>query len=154
MSNARPRGGAHRAGNRPGARADTSTPARLPAQRPPWPSGLPLTPPEPAEVAAPPIDGPAPSPDRGPSEMSRRPFVRPPGEEIDFARVVRRHDLSRRAAQVARICLLLAGVCLVGYLLVPSPVLIAAIGVAALVSVGAGTLRWRLDGAAVPRLRR
>jgi hypothetical protein len=86
--------------------------------------------------------------------MARRPFVRPPGEQIDFARVVRRSDLSRRAARVAWTCLLLSGAFLVGYLLVPTPTLLVAVGVAALISVGAGALRTHLETAAVPRLPR
>jgi len=86
--------------------------------------------------------------------MARRPFVRPPGEEIDFARVVRRSDLSRRAARVSWTCLLLGGAFLVAYLLLPSPALLVAVVVAALTSVGAGALRTHLESAAVPRLPR
>ena len=139
---------------RPGT-ATTGRSGRLPVQRTPWPSGLPLTPPAPADVdpTEPPTGGAAAEHD-GPSEMSRRPFVRPPVEDIDFARVVRRSDLSRRAAQLSWACLVLSGACLVGYLLVPSPVVLVLVALAALVSVGAGAVRSHLEGAAVPRLPR
>ena len=128
---------------------------RLPVQRQPSSSGLPLTPPEDAEVG--PVEQPhgAGAPQERPtSEMARRPFVRPPGEQIDFARVVRRSDLSRRAVRVSWTCLLLSGACLVGYLLMPTPALLVAVVAAALVSVGAGALRTHLESAAVPRLPR
>ena len=105
-------------------------------------------------ASATPDEGGGASAGRGPSEMAQRPFVRPPAEEIDFVRVVRRSDLSRRAAHVARTALLLAGAGLVAYLLLPVAVVLVVTGVAAITSVVAGVVRWHLDGAAVPRLRR
>ena len=165
MSNARPPG-AHGAGGAPTASAATRASTRLPLQRPPLPTDLrsdlppdmtwdlPLRPLGPAEVAVPPAGGADPAQGPGLSEMSRRPFVRPATDDIDFVRVVRRGDLSRRAALVARLGLLLAGACLVAYLLVPLAALLVVIGVAATTSVAAGTLHRHLDGAAVPRLRR
>ena len=136
----------------------TGRSGRLPAQRTPWPSGLPLTPLTPrtsvdVDATEPPSGEDAPG-NGGASEMSRRPFVRPPADEIDFARVVRRSDLSRRAAQLSWACLVLSGACLVGYLLAPSPVVLVLVILAALTSVGAGAVRSHLDGAAVPRLPR
>ena len=143
---------------------------------------LPLTRPEGAEVPPEPSD-PAPRAPRGlPSQGSPRhddladaaetqpaaerpahrpagqpapgSFVRPETPEIDFVRVVRRSDLSRTAARVSWLALLLSGVALVALLVTGSGIALGALTVLVVASIGAGLTRAHLDRAPVPLVRR
>lgn len=81
-------------------------------------------------------------------------FVRPETPEIDFVRVVRRSDLSRTAARVSWLTLLLSGVALVTLLVTGSGIALGALTVLVLASIGAGVTRAHLDRAPVPLVRR
>jgi hypothetical protein len=122
---------------------------------------LPLTEPQATDVPSQPV----PHHDDYGSDLVERPtaepeaepastFVRPPTPEIDFARVIRRSDLSRTASRTALSATGIAGLLVVLYLLLRSPVVLGmalAFGLIALVSVG---VRVRLATAAVPHLER
>jgi hypothetical protein len=81
-------------------------------------------------------------------------FVRPPSDEIDFARVVRRADLCRVVGRVAWAAAGLAGLALITYLLFSSMFVLAATIACAMVAATALVVRVRLTGAPVPRLQR
>ena len=72
---------------------------------------------------------------------------------VDAATAVRRDDLSRTAAQVAWLAVLLSGAALVAYLVTSWPPLVSVVGVLSATSVVAAIARSRLEGARVPRLR-
>ncbi len=77
---------------------------------------------------------------------------RPQAAEIDFARVVQRHDLSRRAAHIAWATAAITGVALILSLVMPSAALLAiVVGFAALCLV-ALTASLQLSHAPVPRV--
>jgi hypothetical protein len=81
-------------------------------------------------------------------------FVRPPTREIDFARVIRRSDLSRTATRAALASTGVAGLVLIAYLLTTSAVVLGmaiSFGLVALVAVG---VRIRLATAPIPHLDR
>jgi hypothetical protein len=81
-------------------------------------------------------------------------FVRPPSREIDFARVIRRADLSRTATRAAMASTGIAGLALIAYLLTTSAVVLGmaiALAGVALVAVG---VRVRLATAPIPHLER
>lgn len=82
------------------------------------------------------------------------PFVRPHSDHIDFARVIRRSDLSRKAARLAWAAAGVGGVALIAYLLSASVVALGATVALALVS--ATSLAWRagINHAPVPRVQR
>ncbi len=82
----------------------------------------------------------------------------PPGGDavaapVDTATAVRRDDLSRTAAQVAWLAVLLSGAALVAYLVTAWSPLVTVVGVLSATSVVAAIVRSRLEGARVPRLR-
>jgi hypothetical protein len=81
-------------------------------------------------------------------------FVRPPSEDIDFARVIRRADLCRTVTRLHWVATGLAGLALVTYLLTGSVLLLGAVVVFALAAVAAFAVRVRLNRAPVPRLQR
>ncbi len=102
---------------------------------------LPLTQPEASDVPSQAVrrhdDDPEPAPDPrvtpdlepvvpdqrcpSPAEQALRgPFVRPPSEDIDFARVIRRSDLSRKVTRLHWVATGLACLALVAYLLAGS----------------------------------
>lgn len=79
-------------------------------------------------------------------------FVRPPTTHIDFARVIRRSDLSRTATRAALASISVAGLLLVAYLLSTSAVVLGmaiSFGLVALVAIG---VRVRLASAPIPHL--
>ena len=81
-------------------------------------------------------------------------FVRPPSREIDFARVIKRADLGRKATRLAMASTGIACVALIVFLLTSSSVLVTvaiAAAVTALVCVG---VRVRLSTAPIPHLER
>jgi hypothetical protein len=81
-------------------------------------------------------------------------FVRPPSDDIDFARVVRRSDLCRTAERVAWATAGMAGLTLIAYLLTGSVVVLALDIVFALACITALAARTRLAHAPIPRLQR
>jgi hypothetical protein len=81
-------------------------------------------------------------------------FARPPSDEIDFARVVRRSDLCRTAGRLAWTGAGLAGLALIADLLLSSVVVLGLVIAFALASVAALALRIKLTHAPVPRLQR
>src|SRR4051794_40586442 len=132
---------------------------------------LPLTQPEASEVPSQPVrrhdDDPDHSPEAGVTAREALPaatfgpalvpgpsFVRPPSEDIDFARVVRRADLCRQVTRLHWIATGLAGLALVIYLLVSSAWVLDLVVVCAVVAVVAFAVRLRLSRAPVPRLQR
>lgn len=81
-------------------------------------------------------------------------FVRPPTPEIDFARVIRRADLSRSATRTTIGATGITGLVLIGYLLTSSPVVLGMAISFALVALGAMVVRLRLAAAGIPHLDR
>jgi hypothetical protein len=81
-------------------------------------------------------------------------FLRPPSEDIDFARVVRRADLCRNAGHLGWASAGLAGLALIAYLLMTSMVVLGVVIVFAVVALASFALRIRLSHAPVPRLSR
>jgi hypothetical protein len=78
--------------------------------------------------------------------------VRPPTPDVDFARVIRRVDLSRSAARAAMGSTGITGLLLIAYLLTSSPVVLGmaiSFGVVALMAVA---IRVRLATAGIPHL--
>jgi hypothetical protein len=81
-------------------------------------------------------------------------FVRPPSTEIDFARVIRRSDLSRAATRTAMISTGVAGLILILFLLTDASIVLGmaiALGAVTLVAIG---VRVRLATAPIPHLER
>jgi hypothetical protein len=127
---------------------------------------LPLSHPEASDVPSQPVrshdDDPTPKPlstpsldaDAQPVPPSPAAFVRPPSEDIDFARVVRRADLCRTMTRLHWVATGIAGLALVAYLLSGSVLLLDAVVVFALAAVVAFAARVRLNRAPVPRLQR
>jgi hypothetical protein len=132
---------------------------------------LPLTKPEASDVPSQPVRRHDDDPDRtpqaretplralpeeafGPTLAPGPSFLRPPSEEIDFARVVRRSDLCRRVTRMHWVATGLAGLALVLYLLLSSTWLLDLVVVFAVVAVVAFAVRFRLNRAPVPRLQR
>jgi hypothetical protein len=128
---------------------------------------LPLTQPEATEVPRQPVrrhdDDPEHTPEARVTPLQAVPeqpaartssFVRPPVHEIDFARVIRRSDLTRRITWLHWIATGLAGLALVAYLLVSSTWLLGVVVAFAVVAVVAFLVRFRLNRAPVPRLQR
>ena len=110
---------------------------------------LPLTQPEASDVPTQPVRRHDDDPDRAPGPN----FMRPPSEEIDFARVVRRADLCRRVTRLHWIAIGLTGLALVIYLLVSATWVLVVVVVFAVVAVVAFAVRFRLNRAPVPRLQ-
>ncbi|MET0999480.1 MAG: hypothetical protein ABWX73_12240 [Marmoricola sp.] len=81
-------------------------------------------------------------------------FVRPPTPEIDFARVIRRADLSRTATRTAMGSTGITGLVLIVYLLTSSPVVLGMAISFALVALVAIGVRIRTATAAIPYLDR
>jgi len=108
--------------------------------------------PEPAAEATvtPGLDAVAPEPETVPPAA----FVRPPSEDIDFAGVIRRSDLTRTMTRLHWLSTGLAGLALVAYLLSDVTVVLAAVALFAVVAVAAFGVRVRLSRAPVPRLHR
>jgi len=98
-----------------------------------------------------PVDPPV---EPSPTELGAADFVRPPSQDVDFARVVRRADLCRRVTRLHWLATGLAGLALVLYLLMSSVLLLGLVIVLALVAVVTFAARVWLNRAPVPRLRR
>ncbi|MET0838270.1 MAG: hypothetical protein ABWY19_05770 [Marmoricola sp.] len=81
-------------------------------------------------------------------------YVRPPSADIDFGKVVRRSDLTRKVTWLHWIATGLAGLALVAYLLVSSTVLLDVVIVLAVVALVSFAVRVWLNHAPVPRLQR
>lgn len=79
-------------------------------------------------------------------------FVRPPSQEIDFARVIRRSDLTRKATRMAMTCTGITGLALIAYLLTASPLVLAVTFVGAVVALVAMVVRVRMTTAPIPHL--
>jgi hypothetical protein len=82
------------------------------------------------------------------------PFVRPPSEHIDFATVVRRSDSRRTAGRLALATAGLAGLALIAYLLVPTPLALGVVAGLVVASLVCLAVRVRLARAPIPRLQR
>ncbi len=81
-------------------------------------------------------------------------YVRPPSEEIDFARIIKRSDLCRTANRAAIASIGFAGLALVAFLVTMDPAgLLVAIAFAVMAVVAAG-VRVKLATAPVPHLER
>jgi hypothetical protein len=91
---------------------------------------------------------------RQPSGAARAGFVRPPTEHVDFARVIRRSDLTRTVTRVHWIATGLAGLALVAYLLSSSTAALGAVVALATVAVAAFGVRVALHRAPVPTVQR
>jgi hypothetical protein len=81
-------------------------------------------------------------------------FVRPPTQEIDFARVIRRADLGRTATRAAMTTTGVAGLVLIVFLLTGSPVVLGMAIAFAIVAVVALGVRIRVATARIPYLQR
>jgi len=130
---------------------------------------LPLTQPEASDVPSQAVrrhdDDPEPTPEQAMTSdldavvpeqeaVPATPFVRPPSEDIDFARVIRRSDLSRKVTRLHWVATGLACLALVVYLLGGSTVMLGVVALFALLAVAAFGVRLRLHRAPVPRLQR
>jgi hypothetical protein len=134
---------------------------------------LPLTQPEASDVPSQAVrrhdDDPEPTPEAAvssgldavvpeqatvPATGPAAPFVRPPSEDIDFARVIRRSDLSRKVTRLHWVATGLACLALVVYLLGGSTVMLGVVALFALLAVAAFGVRVRLHRAPVPHLQR
>jgi hypothetical protein len=81
-------------------------------------------------------------------------FVRPPSQNIDFARMIKRSDLCRTASRAAVASIGFAGFALVIFLLTMDPVPLEAAIVCVVLAVIAVGVRVRLVTAPVPHLER
>lgn len=120
---------------------------------------LPLTEPEVTDVPSQPVphhddyeavEAPAPKAVAEPAPA----FVRPPTPEIDFARVIRRSDLSRTATRVTMGATGLTGLLLIVFLLTSSPVVVGMAISFGLVAAVAIVVRVRCATASIPYLQR
>ncbi|MCW2847547.1 MAG: hypothetical protein JWR90_1521 [Marmoricola sp.] len=118
---------------------------------------LPLTEPEATDVPTQPVPHHDDDEERPPTgaapESGAEPapaFVRPPSKEIDFARVIRRSDLSRTAIRAAIVSAGAAGLVLILFLLTGSPVVLGMAIAFGIVSLGALGARVRLATAPIP----
>jgi hypothetical protein len=112
--------------------------------------------PEPAAEAmvTPGLDAAAPEPETVPPATSPAAFVRPPSQDIDFAGVIRRSDLSRTMTRLHWVATGLAGLALVAFLLTGVTVVLAVVALFAVAAVAAFGVRVWLSRAPVPRLQR
>jgi hypothetical protein len=94
----------------------------------------------------------APSPESDPTPASAPAFVRPPTNEIDFAKMIRRADLSRTASRSAMGSTGVAGLLLVVYLLTSAALILGMAIAFALVALVAVAVRVRLATASIPHL--
>ena len=81
-------------------------------------------------------------------------FVRPPTSEVDFARVMKRSDFSRFSARTVIASGGMAGLALIGYLLISWPVVLGVAIAFGLVALAASGVRVRLAMAPIPYLDR
>jgi hypothetical protein len=81
-------------------------------------------------------------------------FVRPASREVDFARVIRRSDLIRRATRMALTSTGVTGLALIAYLLTSSPAVLSLTLLCAVVALAAAGVRVRMTAAPVPHLER
>jgi hypothetical protein len=143
------------------------TPAADRYQTPEWLERsfvLPLTQPEASDVPSQPVrrhdDDPARAseapvipevhPQRQPLATPPVSFVRPPSEHVDFARVIRRSELTLTVTRLHWIATGLAGLALLAYLLSGSTVALGVVVALAAVAVVAFGVRVRLNRAPVP----
>lgn len=85
-------------------------------------------------------------------DASTSSFVRPPSQEVDFARVIKRAEGARLANRAATVATGVAGLAVIGYLVIGSVPVLAAALVTALVAVIALVLGRRLSAAPIPHL--
>jgi hypothetical protein len=90
----------------------------------------------------------------GPASEPAPVFVRPPTQEIDFARVIKRADLGRTATRAAMSSTGVAGLVLIVFLLTGSPVVLGMAIAFAMVAVVALGVRIRVATARIPYLPR
>jgi len=81
-------------------------------------------------------------------------FVRPPSEDVDFARVIKRADRSRAATRAAAASVALACLTLIGFLLTGSPIVLSVALLGAATAIGALVVRLSLSSAAIPHVKR
>ena len=81
-------------------------------------------------------------------------FVRPPSDDIDFGRMIRRADLCRKAGRLSWATANLAGVALIVFLLLGSSVVLAVVIVCAVASVVSLVALFGLSRAPIARLQR
>ena len=81
-------------------------------------------------------------------------FVRPPSEDVDFTRMIRRADLCRRMGRLSWGSANLAGVALIVFLLLASPVVLAAAIVFAVTALISLVALFGLGRAPIARLQR
>ena len=81
-------------------------------------------------------------------------FVRPATRQIDFARVIRRSDLSRASARAVLGSTGLAGLVVIAYLLTSSPVVLGMAIAFVLVAIVAVVVRLRCANASIPYVER
>ena len=81
-------------------------------------------------------------------------FVRPPTSEVDFARVVKRSDLSRFSARTVIASGGMAGLALIAFLLISWPVVLGMALAFGLVALAASGVRIRLAMAPIPYVDR
>lgn len=81
-------------------------------------------------------------------------FVRPPSREIDFARVIKRSDLTRKATRMALLSTGVTGLALIAYLLSASPAVLTLTLMCAAVALAAVGVRLRMATAPIPHLER
>ena len=79
-------------------------------------------------------------------------FVRPPSQEIDFARMIKRSDHCRTANRAAVASIGFAGLAMVAFLLTRNPIGLLVAIVCAVLAVVAIGVRVRLAGAPVPHV--
>jgi hypothetical protein len=125
---------------------------------------LPLTEPEATDVPSQPVphhddfeselvETPTPeTPAAGASPGTGPAFVRPPTRDIDFARVIKRSDTSRTATRSALSATGVAGLLLICYLLVQSPIVLGMALAFALIALVAVVVRIRLATAPIPHV--
>jgi hypothetical protein len=81
-------------------------------------------------------------------------FTRPPSEDIDFARMIRRADLCRSVGRVSSACAGLAGLALIVFLLFTSVAALAALIVCTVACLASMVTLVGLTRAPVARLQR
>jgi hypothetical protein len=94
-------------------------------------------------------DRPAPGTDADPTPA----FVRPPSQDVDFARVIKRADRSRAATRAAAASIAIACLALIGFLLTGSPIVLSVAALAAAGAIGALVVRLSLSSAAIPHVK-
>lgn len=85
---------------------------------------------------------------------SAQPFVRPPSTEIDFARVIKRAEVTRVATRTATVSGGFTGLALIAYLISSSALVLPVLAFTGLVTLVALAVRLRVSAAPIPHLER